>query len=64
MTKIECVICKTKIIQEEVSNYASYSWLPSPCCDICFSVNDFTIKSLWDLQIKSLLYRAKQTEKK
>jgi len=59
---MECVVCKTKIKQEEVSQFAAYGGLPSPCCEICFEVNDYRIKSLEELQIKSLLRRANDLE--
>lgn len=60
---MECRVCKTEITYEEVSQYAAYGGLPSPCCVICFEVNDFRIKSLEELQVKSLLKRAENTEK-
>jgi len=55
---MECRVCKTEIEQEEVSQYASYGGLPSPCCKTCFEVNDYSIKSIEELQIKSLIRRA------
>jgi len=63
MEKITCVICKTKIPANEVSQYAAYGGLPSPCCKICFEVNDYNIKDLGELQIKSLLRRLKDSPK-
>jgi len=59
---MECVVCKTKIEQEEVSQYAAYGGLPSPCCKTCFEVNDYSIKSIEELQIKSLIRRANDLE--
>lgn len=55
---MECVICRIKIEQEEVSQFAAYGSLPSPCCTTCFEVNDYKIKSLEELQMKSLTRRA------
>lgn len=55
---MECQVCQTPIEQEEVSQYAAYGGLPSPCCEICFEVNDYSIKSLEELAGKSLLRRA------
>ena len=52
-----CVICKTPIGDEGMSQFAAYGGLPSPCCHICFEVNDYSIKNLEDLKIKSLLRR-------
>lgn len=52
--KIKCVICLTKVEQKEISQYAAYGGLPSPCCDICFEVNDYSIKSTSELSAKSL----------
>lgn len=60
---MECVVCKTDVEQEEISQYAAYGGLPSPCCKICFEVNDYKIESLEELQIKSLLRRAEQNIK-
>ena len=59
---MECKVCKTKIEQREVSNYAAYGGLPSPCCKICFEVNDYNIKSIEELQGRSLLRRIQMTE--
>ena len=65
MNKIECCICSTPVNQDEISNFAAYGGLPSPCCEICFTVNDYTIKSQEELAAKSLLRRAKMlTEKR
>jgi len=57
---MECQVCQTPIEQEEVSQFAAYGGLPSPCCKICFEVNDFRIKSLEELAGKSLLKRAEK----
>jgi hypothetical protein len=56
---MECTICKTTIDQEDVSRFATYGGLLSPCCRICVEVNDFNIKSHEELAAKSLLTRAK-----
>lgn len=55
-----CRICNTEITSSEVSQFAAYGGLPSPCCNICFEVNDYTIKSLEELAGKSLLERVKR----
>lgn len=60
---MNCQVCQTEIQQEEVSPYAAYGGLPSPCCKICFQVNDYSIKSIQELRVKSLL-RREQTEEK
>ena len=61
---MECIICKTEIENSEVSQFAAYGGLPSPCCEICFEVNDYSIKSLEELAVKSLLKRIKTSEEK
>ncbi len=55
INKIYCVICKIGKEQNEISQYAAYGGLPSPCCHTCFEVNDYTIKSLGELMVKSLI---------
>lgn len=55
---IKCQVCHCGIKQSEVSQYAAYGGLPSPCCNICFEANDFRIKSREELQAKSLAKRA------
>lgn len=60
INKITCVICGTPVPQSEISQYAAYGGLPSPCCNICFECNDYSIKSTSELAGKSLL---KRTEK-
>ncbi len=60
---MECSICKTEIEQNELSQFAAYGGLPSPCCNICFEVNDYSIKSLEELAIKSLIQRSINLEK-
>lgn len=59
---MKCLVCGIKIEQEEVSQYAAYGGLPSPCCKTCFNVNDYSIKSIEELQIKSLIRRANDLE--
>jgi hypothetical protein len=61
---MKCVVCLTSIEQEEVSQFSAYGGLPSPCCKICFEVNDFRIKSQEELAGKSLLRRAQMLDKK
>lgn len=61
---MECVVCDTTITNEEVSLFAAYGGLPSPCCKICFEVNDYSIKSLQELKTKSLIRREQLKEKK
>ena len=55
--KTECRICRTEVEHDDLSQYAAYGGLPSPCCKICFEVNDFTIESMDQLAGKSLLKR-------
>lgn len=62
MSKVKCKICGTEVPAEQISQYAAFGGLPSPCCEICFSVNDFTIKSVSELVAKSLLKRAEQQQ--
>ncbi len=52
---MECVVCKVNIEQSEVSQYAAYGGLPSPCCKTCFEVNDYSIKSLQELQVPVII---------
>lgn len=59
---MECQVCKTEIEQREVSRFSAFGGLPSPCCKICFEVNDYSIKSIQELQIKSVVKRAEMTE--
>ena len=61
--KVTCVVCKYVIPASEVSQYAAYGRLPSPCCNICFEVNDFSIKDLGELQVRSLIRRFKNSPK-
>lgn len=58
MSKVTCVVCQTPVEYSEVSQYAAYSGLPSPCCEICFEVRDYTDKSIHTVAAKSLLKRA------
>lgn len=58
---MECIICKTPITLNEMSQYAAYGGLPSPCCKICFEVNDYSITSLEELAAKSLIKRAEES---
>ena len=60
---MKCRICQVEITNEEVSQYAAYGGLPSPCCNICFQVNDYRIKSIEELAGKSLLRRFQDAEK-
>ena len=60
---IKCTVCETKVTQEEITNFASYGGLPSPCCVTCFSVNNYTIKDLQELKIRSLARRIIDAEK-
>jgi hypothetical protein len=60
---MECVICQVSITNEEVSQFAAYGGLPSPCCNTCFQVNDYSIKSIQELKIKSLMRRMQDKEK-
>lgn len=55
--KITCVVCGTPVTLSEISQYAAYGGLPSPCCNICFNTNDYSIKSIEELAGKSLLKR-------
>lgn len=54
---MKSIVCDTEIEQPEVSPFAAYGGLPSPCCTTCFEVNDFRIKDLTELKLKSLLRR-------
>ncbi len=54
---IPCAVCGIEVTQEEISNYAIYGGLPSPCCKVCFEVNDYSIECLQELKIKSLSKR-------
>jgi len=56
--KLKCVICSSDIGDEGQSQYAAFGGLPSPCCKICFEVNDYSIMGLGELAVKSLLKRA------
>ena len=58
--KITCAICGTKVSHDDVSEFFHFGGLPSPCCKICFEVNDYSIKSLKELAIRSLLKRAEK----
>ena len=60
---MRCIVCYTEIEQEEVSPFAAYGGLPSPCCKTCFEVNDYSIKSIEELQIKSLIRRDEDSKK-
>lgn len=57
MNKITCVICGTPVSKEEITNYAAYSGLPSPCCKICFEVRDYSDTSIDTIIEKSLKKR-------
>lgn len=46
--------------EEGQSQYAALGGLPSPCCKICFEVNDYSIKDAGDLAAKSLQQRAEK----
>lgn len=59
---MKCQVCLLEIEQREVSNFASYGGLPSPCCKICFEVNDYSIKSHGELLIKSRARREEMTD--
>jgi len=63
INKIYCVICKIGKEQNEISQYAAYGGLPSPCCTTCIEVNDYTIKSLNELMIKSLIRHSEDKQK-
>ncbi|MGA0556518.1 hypothetical protein ACO2Q8_07705 [Larkinella sp. VNQ87] len=54
---MKCSVCLTEISNEEVSQFAAYGGLPSPCCITCFEANDFNVQSLEQLAAKSLLKR-------
>lgn len=56
---MNCVICGHDCQKkEDVSQYAAFGGLPSPCCTICFEVNDYSITSREELALRSLLRRA------
>lgn len=57
MEKITCVVCGTQVERSEISQYSAYGGLPSPCCKICFQVNDYSINSIEELTAKSLQRR-------
>lgn len=58
MSDIECVICDELCeTGGGISQYAAYGGLPSPCCETCFSANDYTIKNTLQLQVRSLKRR-------
>lgn len=59
---MKCLICDVEITFDEVSQYAAYGGLPSPCCNICFQVNDYSIKSIDELKIKSLKRRMESNQ--
>jgi hypothetical protein len=54
---IKCQVCETEIEPQEISGFSGLTGLPSPCCNTCVAVMDFTIKSLEDLKVKSLAKR-------
>lgn len=58
---MKCMVCDHTIEQEEVAQHAAFGGLPSPCCKICFQVNDYTTKNLVELAAKSLVRRADAT---
>ena len=60
---MKCQVCNTDIEQNEVSQYAAYGGLPSPCCKLCFNTNDYSITSIEKLAAKSLLKRAQNLAK-
>ncbi len=53
-----CKVCQTDLPYEEISQFASYGGLPSPCCKLCVELNDYSINSIEELSAKSLLRRA------
>ncbi len=55
--KIPCAVCETEVTAGEISNFSSFGGLPSPCCVICFEINDYRTKDLQELKIKSLAKR-------
>ena len=60
--KIPCAVCGTEVTAGEISNFSSFGGLPSPCCVICFEMNDYRIKDLEELKIKSLVKRMQMEE--
>ena len=56
--KTTCLICRTPVEQEDLSKFAAYGGLPSPCCKVCFECNDHAIKNSGELAAKSLLKRS------
>ena len=60
MSNVTCVVCGTPVPRDEISTVNQYSGLPSPCCDMCVEVRDYTDKSVETVAAKSLLRRATQ----
>ncbi len=58
---MDCVVCKQPFSSggsfTEVSQYAAFGGLPSPCCGHCFEANDYSIECLEELRVKSLVRR-------
>lgn len=55
---VTCIVCKTPVEHTELTDYAHFSGLPNPCCNVCFEVRDYTDKTLDSVVAKSLLRRA------
>lgn len=61
-TKIVCVVCGTEVPLSEISQFAAFGGLPSPCCKICFSVNDHSCKTIEEVIRRSLLKRIEMSK--
>ena len=61
--KVKCLVCGTKVNVSEISQYAAFGGLPSPCCEVCFEVNDHSCKSLEEVASRSLIKRSNAENK-
>ena len=62
---MSCKVCQQPFTDTEdgkMSQYAAFGGLPAQCCGHCFAANDYSVKSLTELQVKSLLRRASKGE--
>lgn len=58
--KVKCLICGAEVNLGEISQYAAFGGLPSPCCEICFEVNDHSCKTLEEVASRSLKRREQE----
>jgi len=58
---MNCKICKQPFSDEvPMSEFATYGGLPAQTCEICFAVNDYTIKDQLQLMVKSISKRSEK----